>query len=222
MGLFKGSIASLVSGKVGGLVFQKNGRVRPYRMPTNPRTTLQDIVRNAFIAASGLWPPLDANVQAAWSTWGTAHPQVNRIGDFVPITGKQAIIGLNVPRLQAGMTAISTVPGPDPLNTTVPANQPTLAITALTDVIDVSGFSLDLGSIMTVYVGAPRSPSSVRGRKALVYTGKLTGAIAPITTGSIFLTSGLATAGNVYDCKVVIRSTTAFNYEQFLITVTAA
>jgi len=217
MALFKGNIASLVSGKVGGLVYQRNMRIRPYRMPTNPRTTLQDVVRGAFVVAAALWSAIgDAN-QSAWTAWAALHPKTNRIGDSITLTGKQALIGLNVPRIQAGMAAISDPPAMEQLNITPVGAGPAGVITGGLNTLTVSGVTLGTTQTLSVYVGKPRSPSSVRGRKALVYAGSIVGATTPVTTGSVVLPSGVAVAGDVFDVTYVTRLTGSFlvatNYE---------
>ena len=223
MGLFKGSIASIVSGKIGGLVYQKNGRIRPYRMPLNPRTTLQDVVRGAFIVSSSLWNTIsDPAAQDAWTTWATLHPKLNRLGDSIKMTGKQAMISLNVPRIQAGMDPIIFAPFTDPLNVTATGSDPVVEIAAGDDLIAISGISLGTGSNLAVYVGLPRSISSVRGRKNLTYAGSILGASTLVTTGSVSIPSGDSPLSAVYDIMLVTRTDIDFSYTKKYATVTAA
>lgn len=223
MALFKGNIASLVSGKVGGLVYQRNMRIRPYRMPTNPRTTLQDVVRGAFIVAAAIWATLTSESQDAWTAWASLHPKTNRIGDSITLTGKQAVIGLNVPRIQAGMAAISDAPSMDQLNITPVGAGPVGSIVAESNTLTVTGITLSASQSLAVYVGKPRSASSIRGRKALVYAGSIAGAATPVTTGTVLLPTGTAIVGNVYDVTYVTRLTGSFlvatNYETVVVVV---
>lgn len=224
MGLFKGSIASLVSGKVGGLVFQKNNRVRPYRMPLNPRTTAQDVVRGAFIVAAAAWSALDQAAQDAWTTWGQSHPKINRIGDSITMTGKQALIGLNVPRIQAGGAIVDESPGETPLNVTPVGAGPTGAIVGGADILTLTGFSTtNAGVRMAVYIGKPRSASSVRGRKALAFAGIMpVYVVTPIITGTVTLPSGTAVTGDVYDVKIITRQQDTLVYSEQYDTVVAS
>lgn len=109
MAIFKTSgVVSVVSGKLGGVVFSKNGRARSYAVPTNPNTQKQARIRGIFGTLMTDWAALSTAQQEAWLN--AEYLTTDRLGDAKVIRGSQLYIKANTLLVNAGLPAIDAPP----------------------------------------------------------------------------------------------------------------
>lgn len=111
--LVRYSIFSAASGAFGGVVASR-GRAGPYIRtrvrPTNPTSPAQVEVRVIFANLSIEWSNITQGQRDAWTTYATNVPATNAFGDPLILTGHQAYIRSNAPRLQAGLSRVDNGP----------------------------------------------------------------------------------------------------------------
>jgi len=121
---FKSAIVTEGSGKLGGSVFSRNryGQyVRPFRMPINPRTNLQETARAALSDGSKAWASITEPQRAAWVEYAKTVSLKDALGNTYHPTGQNAFVGAFA--LQVDMRG--TAPDPvnlDPTYTRVPGS----------------------------------------------------------------------------------------------------
>jgi hypothetical protein len=106
--------ASALSGSTGGTTASRNRFGQYFRrraVPVNPSTTRQAVVRNSFSSLVALWAnSLTPAQREAWTIWAANTPTTDALGQSITLTGQQAFIGANTPRLQVGLPVISPAP----------------------------------------------------------------------------------------------------------------
>lgn len=109
-----GLIATDLSGTLGGIVASHNRfgtYFRAHVIPTDPSTSLQNAIRTAFTTLVNLWTNTLTDVQRiSWNTWAANVPFTDVIGNEIFLTGQNAYIRNNVPRLQAALTRVDAAP----------------------------------------------------------------------------------------------------------------
>jgi len=109
-----GTIATNLSGTLGGIVASRNrygSYFRQHVIPVDPATSLQNAIRTDFTTLVNLWTnTLTSTLRDAWNTWAANTPFTDVIGNEIFITGQNAYIRSNVPRLQAGLARQDTAP----------------------------------------------------------------------------------------------------------------
>lgn len=89
MAIFK-SILGTVSGKSGNLIFSRNkgGQyIKEFKVPTNPKTSLQIAVRQIRSQTSKAWAALEQSVKDRWNSFAETNPVTNRLGDPIYLSG---------------------------------------------------------------------------------------------------------------------------------------
>lgn len=114
MALYKGSIASEISGAIDGLVFARNrgGKyIRANAVPVNPATPYQEFTRNELAFLTDYWlSGLTPSQRFIWEEYAINVPIVNRLGDPQSITPINHYIRCNIPRAQAGLDRLDDSP----------------------------------------------------------------------------------------------------------------
>lgn len=109
--LYKGSLITAASGKLGGIVASHNAGGQYFRelvIPTDPSTPAQNQVRNALANLSNRWENTLTQVQRdGWNDYGSNVTVLNRLGDPINLSGISNYIRSNVPRSQ--VTALPRV-----------------------------------------------------------------------------------------------------------------
>jgi len=91
-----------ISGKEGDVVYARNRYgtyTRPLRVPVNPRSQPQNIVRAAFATISDLWQTLDDDEREGWTSYAKAIKLKNRVGQPINLTGHAMFVRCNLPRV---------------------------------------------------------------------------------------------------------------------------
>jgi hypothetical protein len=123
-----GSIASQLSGKVGGVVFaQGHGGpyVRTWRKTVQSLTQWNTISRDHLQSASTLYDTLNAEQMIAWREWASQNPVTNRLGDRHLLNANAAFVQLNARLLWAGKSTILQPPidtAPQPISGLTPTS----------------------------------------------------------------------------------------------------
>lgn len=154
------------SGSIGGMTAAKNRGglyLRARAAVTNPQTAGQTLIRTMFSNVSTTWKTLTGAQRTAWENWATNSPRVNVFGNPYLMTGLQAYIALNTPRLQAGIDAVVTPPALFGRPTTpVPEGEPTLIIdTPDVNLVIPVKFNNAIAADSLLYVSKPQNASKV-------------------------------------------------------------
>jgi hypothetical protein len=116
--LYRGLLATDLSGKLDGLVASRNrggAYIREHVTPIDPATARQLIQRTAMENASAAWSALTDAQRQLWNTWAMGLRMVNRAGRPYAPTGRHAFFAEYLPRAQVALTPSSLVPGCSPL-----------------------------------------------------------------------------------------------------------
>lgn len=203
---YSSQIIAAGSGSMGGCTFSRNrsgSYIRNRSLPVNPQSSFQTIVRGALATLVARWTSvLTAAQRSGWDTWAQNTPQTDALGNPIIITGQNAYIMMNVPRIQLAPAAsvIDTAPV---IYANAVLTPPTIvSATASTDVLSVGFTNTDLwataaGGFLLVYAGRPQNLS----KNFFAGPYRLMGAIAgagtpptspqPITSTFVFAASQL-------------------------------
>lgn len=113
--LFKGSIVTAASGKMGGIVASHNSGGQYFRqfvVPTDPASTQQQQRRVTFGNGSNRWSStLTEAERNAWNAIAATITAVNALGDPITLSGQQAYVRAYTLAMLAGLTPPDTAPG---------------------------------------------------------------------------------------------------------------
>ena len=111
---FLSPVFSQVSGSVGGGTFAhtRGGMyLRARGKPPNSNTPRQLDVRASLSQLVTQWATVCTDAQrTAWTGWADATPRTNLIGNSFKMSGQQAFVASNTPRVQAGLPEVYTGP----------------------------------------------------------------------------------------------------------------
>jgi len=116
-----GALAGEVSGSIGCYTFSHN-RGGPYvrlrNIPDSYMTPYAMAAKSRMALVSGNWKNLTVPIRASWSSWASANPVTDTLGERRPLTGSQAYCMLAARVHYAAGTLLSLppgVPGPNAL-----------------------------------------------------------------------------------------------------------
>lgn len=153
-----------MSGSIAGNTFARNrsgNYVRARTKPVNPKTALQQTIRDAIAELSTRWSQtLTPDKRQAWNQYAANVAMKNKLGETVRLSGFNHYIRSNSILVQNGLAPVD--PGPTIFE--LPLKDPTLAITAnsTTKKITVS-FDITLdwldedGAYFFTYQGSPQN-----------------------------------------------------------------
>ena len=112
MKIIPGAIVGKISGSLGGMT-ASHGRggyyLRNRVKPVNSNTTRQQDVRSALGSLVQGWSSLlTPGQRAAWTAYANATPRKDRLGENLILTGSQAYVACNTPRLQVSASSLTT------------------------------------------------------------------------------------------------------------------
>lgn len=167
MKIIPGAIVGKISGSLGGMT-AAHGRggyyLRNRVVPVNPNTPRQQAVRSALGALVQAWSSLLTPAQrAGWTAYANATPRTDRLGESLILTGSQAYVACNTPRLQVNASTLTaTLPRVDDAPTIPTLGEPVSGpITA----------SIVAGPPPTLAVGAVLPVPASDDGDALLYIG---------------------------------------------------
>lgn len=113
-----GALAGEVSGSIGAYTFSHN-RGGPYirlrNIPDKYTTTWALASKSRLAAVSGNWKNLASGIRDAWTSYASANPVVDSLGDKRPLTGSQAYVMLaNRYWLMTNGLLLANPPGVEP------------------------------------------------------------------------------------------------------------
>ncbi len=130
MAIFKSHILAAASGSVGGLTYSRNRfgmYIRNRSMPVNPNTSRQQFVRSIMTEVVEYWnSTLTSAQRAAWDTYASNVPVINRLGDTVHLTGFNMFVRSMIAIQQAGQSIVDD----GPVIFSLPETDDTLAVAA--------------------------------------------------------------------------------------------
>jgi len=192
----KSALATSISGSIGGLTGSHNRGglyLRARRVPTNPNTYSQAIVRGILGAISSRWGTLAASQHSAWNTFASNVPVINALGDSITLSGQQWYVKANTLLLRNGVAAVDDAPTVFALAS---LTQPVLASAAeLTQDLSLEFTNTDDWANETdgglqVQVSRPQSPGVTYyggpWLKSTTIDGSATPPTSPATIGSIY------------------------------------
>lgn len=172
--LFKGLLASSMSGTIGGVVASHHGTFGHFqsrRMNTNRNTPEQQGIRNVVAQLVAMWGSSLSGLQRrAWDTYGANVHLANRLGQVIHNAGLTMYIRANVARSQASADRIDDAP--QIFNLGVFSAPQFLVASEVTQRVGVA-FGTDTGSDpwasevnshLLIYVGRPQNPGIGRYR----------------------------------------------------------
>jgi hypothetical protein len=122
--LFKSTMVGPASGRIGGSVasHNKGGQYfRQLRIPTNPRSSQQQVVRDAVKTLATRWVEvLTPTQRESWKTYATNVPLINRLGDARVVPELAQYARSNVSRIQNSLPIVDDGPGIFDLGTFTP------------------------------------------------------------------------------------------------------
>lgn len=211
----KSGIATQWSGSMGGLVGSHNQGgmyLRARTVPTNPSTAAQQAVRNAMLAlASRFQTVLTAAQRAAWKTYSSNVPIVDRLGEPRPIGAIGMYQRSNIPRLQAGLAPVDDGPTVFSLPTfTAPVITVTAATPASVSVAFTAAdaWAIETGGAMLVYFSRQMSASINFFKGPYQFAGSILGdTTTPPTSPSVIASKFDAAVGNQVFAQIrVVRA----------------
>jgi hypothetical protein len=186
-------------------------------VPVNPRTSFQQVVRNAVKTLTTLWQNISEEQRGQWFNYAENVTVTNVLGDATKLSGVNWFVGNNVPRLQAGLAA--TLDGPtiyDRGNPNWSEVLPEVDITTdgtagtFTTQADIAGSNGTNGA-MLLYVSRPYGPAirSFNGPTQLagVFPTGTDGTLiaGSYTFSSPFVASGVADNGSANQMAFTLR-----------------
>lgn len=190
--LFKSALMTAGSGKIKGIVASHNKGGQYFRgltIPTNPNTARQQAVRNAMSALSTAWvQTLTSSQRAGWQAYADNISWTNALGDTIQISGINAYVGCNTPRLQGSAARVDTAPTVfDRGNFTLPVATITAASATLSLAFTNSdAWANEVGGYLFVYASKPQNASIGSFSGPYQFLGKVSGAGTPPTSPASF------------------------------------
>jgi hypothetical protein len=210
--LFKSQLIGPASGKMNGMVASHNrgGQYfRQLRIPTNPRSSFQQVVRDALkTLATRYVEVLTGDQRKAWQDYSNAVPLVNRLGDPRSIPAISMYVRCNVPRIQNSLPIVDDAPIINDLGTFTP---PTATVVALGTTMSLAFDNTDDwanedDSAMLVYTAAAQNASKLffigPYRLAGIIPGD--GTTPPTSPATITLPSPIGPAGSNFFFKTSV------------------
>jgi len=105
---------TMASGSVAGLTASHNrggSYFRARATPTNPSSPAQAVARGALTGLVNAWQSILTEVQRiSWKVYADNVPTVDSLGQPLTLTGQQAYIRANTPRVVAGLGLVNDAP----------------------------------------------------------------------------------------------------------------
>ena len=198
--LFKGILATQMSGAIGGVVWSHNAGgpyARARVTPTNPNSPQQQAVRNAVSFLANFWNNgLTLPQRRVWETYAENVSVTNRIGDQVFISGMAQYVRSNTARIQANLARADDGPGVFNIGgNSAPKIQNFSEATQLGEIAFgntplVDPWANEVGGFMWVFISRPQNPTInyFRGpyRLVAVVVGDPVAPVSPILINAPF------------------------------------
>ena len=178
----------LLSGRASGNVYQRNGRVRGFKVPALVQNTYTNSARNRFGTNSSDWNSLTDDERNSWIN-ASGYTTSDRFGRTIPLVGKQLFVSLNNNLAAVGIPTIADAPLPelvDSLTALLPGtfdnSAGTLSLAFTPDP------SPDGNSILVFATAAQSAGTSKPGKsKYRLITTFPSGSISPIGIGADYV-----------------------------------
>lgn len=193
MALFKqGMVVGQGSGSIGGVVLSHNrggNYIRSLVFPVNPKSSRQNVVRQALSDAVAAWNALTDTARDGWKTYANAIPWPSRIGISITLTGAQMFRSCWCAAKAAGITPVTTPPatlvrpGLDPtVAATVDASDHKVSVTF----DNTMAWATAVGGHMAIYMSRPQGPTVNFCNGPFTFLGKVDGAVVAPTSPADF------------------------------------
>lgn len=210
--LFKSQLVGPASGKMNGMVASHNrgGQYfRQLRIPTNPRSSFQQVVRDAVKTITTRYVEvLTDDQRKAWKDYADAVPLINRLGDPRAIPGISMYVRSNVPRIQNALPIVDDAPIINDLGTFTPPTPTVVALgTTASFVFDnTDDWANEDDSSMLIYTATAQNASKVFFIGPYRLAGKIDGdsGTPPTSPAVITLPSPIGPAGSNFFYKVSV------------------
>lgn len=189
--LFKGLLATSMSGKVDGVVASRNKGGAYFRnrsMPVNPNTARQQTIRGRFGNLQTRWRDvLTAQQRTEWEGYATVTTKNNRIGDARVLQGKNWYTGGNILLADAGIAYVDDGPGDFGLADLTEPDNLSVDTAAQELDFDIDGsdplFGED-GAALNVYISRPQPLSVNSYSGSFQLAGSVLGSSTSAPTGT--------------------------------------
>jgi len=202
-----------MSGSIAGTTHARNrfgNYVRARTKPVNPKSALQDGIRDALSYLTNQWSSiLTAGQRGAWNTYAAAIAMKNRLGETIYLTGFNHFIRSNV----AFLNTYSQYAAAGPTELSLPAKDTQFAVagSAGTQLITVTYDATQPWANLTlstfnVYVGQPRKQTQLFFAGPWKYGGAEIGVTgAPPASPFTFASPYTLVLGQLISCYARIR-----------------
>jgi hypothetical protein len=101
----------LLSGRASGNVYQRNGRLRGFKVPALVQNGYTAAARTRFGQNSSDWNSLSDDERYTWNNM-SGYSTTDRFGRTIPLVGKQLFVSLNNNLAAVGISTMSEAPMP--------------------------------------------------------------------------------------------------------------
>ena len=137
-----GGMLAAARGKLGGLVFSRNGGgdiIRRYVKPVNPGSVAQLEIRNRLTGLIQAWRALTDAQRLAWNAVKNNFTSKNKVGDTIFLSGQQLFTKFNSNLLAAGEAIVTTPP--------INSNEAAITLTELVAAAADFTLSIDVAAV---------------------------------------------------------------------------
>ena len=207
---FNSTLVTAVAGAIGNVVGMMNRSGMCFRervMPTNPKTSSQQGVRNTLKALAVAWnATLTAPQRLGWNVYAATLSFTSKLGTVYTISGYDAYVACNGARMVGGLSRVDAPPTAEGFASFTPV-VPTF--TASSHTISVAYTNSDawageVGGGLTIRrVPIGFNPGVTFYEGPFIYSDKVVGAVTPPTSPKVItLTAGDIVAGKQYAIAV--------------------
>jgi len=206
-----GALAGEISGSIGCYTFAHN-RGGPYVRLRNVQdkfsTPMANAVKGAMEQLSKIWRELPEADRAAWTTWASANPVVDTLGEKRVLTGSQAFFMLTW-RTGTAAGKIATLPTGDGSPRALRAASVTASKAGNTAELSWSPAPLAANEMLSIFAGYSTSPSRTFTKNAMRIIGYSNGGdSSPFPIGNnVASILGNFTSGQILIIHVAILNT---------------
>lgn len=199
------------SGAAGDVIHSRNASgpyVRPNSPVTNPDTTLQAAVRDAFASLQGAWrTELTQSQRSAWDTYALGNDLHNQCGQPYIRHAKGEWLHANIARVQAGLDRIDTPPS---TYRVPPLAEPSYAqaenVEDVTITFDMQSYADADGAALLFYVSPPLPLTHFFHRRPHNFFAAILGdsASPPTSPQTVTMPFGITEPANLnFRCQLV-------------------
>lgn len=199
----------LLSGRASGNVYQRNGRVRGFKVPSLVQNAYTGAVRVRFGLNSSDWNSLSDAERDSWNN-AVGYTTSDRFGRAIPLIGKQLFVSLNNNLAAVGIATIAEAPLPELVDSILSITTGVFDASSQTFPITYDPADVPANTSVLLFATAPQSAGTSRpgSSKYRVIAVLPTTTSAPYAAGSDYVTKfGVPAVGSKVFVKMLAINT---------------